>query len=77
MPVKGRALEGKFYSACKISERFLSWWYVFIAEGKSRNKDIGSVFKDELEPPNCLHLFLSPHLAGSHRLYSGEALNQK
>ena len=67
MPVKGRALEGRCYSACRISERFLSWWYFFIAEGKSGNKDIGSVFKKELEPPNCLHPYLSTHLAGSHK----------
>lgn len=68
MPVKGRALEGKFYSTCKVSERFLSWWYFFTAEGKSGNKDIGSVFKEGLEPPNCLHLYLSTHLAGSHKV---------
>ena len=67
MPVKGRALEGRCYSACRISERFLSWWYFFIAEGKSGNKDIGSVFKKDLEPPNCLHPYLSTHLAGSHK----------
>lgn len=67
MPVKGRALEGRFYSACRISERFLSWWHFFIAEGKSGNKNIGSVFKEELEPLNCLHPYLSAHLSGSHK----------